>query len=157
MDATAQLTSGEEGLVTAVALRICSSEVGIGLAHFRPWLVVGNRSVRATLTNIAFEQGGRKHQGCWVGEQMHHGSGHQTSCADVSCCSVHLFSTSIPHLSVPEHFDLLCRTDREVALRAAARYIDLLLHHLVNVHVCIFPCPKLTATEGSSMFSGLLA
>ena len=38
----------------------------------------------------------------------------------------------------PEHFDLLCRTDREVALRAAARYIDLLLHHLVNVHVCAF-------------------
>ena len=41
-------------------------------------------------------------------------------------------------MSVPEHFDLLCRTDREVALRAAARYIDLLLHHLVNVHVCAF-------------------
>ena len=58
--------------------------------------------------------------------------------ADVSC-SVHLFSTSIlPHLSVPEHFDLLCRTDREVALRAAARYIGLLLHHLVNVYECAF-------------------
>ena len=41
-------------------------------------------------------------------------------------------------MSVPEHFDLLCRTDREVALRAAARYIDLLLHHLVNAHVCAF-------------------
>ena len=61
----------------------------------------------------------------------------------------------LPFLSVLENFDLLCRTDREVALRAAARYIDLLLHHLVNVHVYIFPYP--TATEGSSMFSGLLA
>ena len=58
-------------------------------------------------------------------------------------------------LSVPERLDLLCRADREVALRAAARYINLLLHHLVNVHVCISPYP--TATEGSSMFSGLLA
>ena len=67
-------------------------------------------------------------------------------------------------MSVPEHFDLLCRTDREVALRAAARYIDLLLLHHVYVHVCMFPYPKVvninkltaTATEGSSMFSGLL-
>ena len=58
-------------------------------------------------------------------------------------------------MSVPERLDLLCRTDREVALRATARYIGLLLHHLVYVHVCIFLCP--TATEGSSMFSGLLA
>ena len=41
-------------------------------------------------------------------------------------------------MSVPERLDLLCRTDREVALRAAARYIDLLLRHLVNVHVCAF-------------------
>ena len=41
-------------------------------------------------------------------------------------------------MSVPERLDLLCRTDREVALRAAARYIDLLLHHLVNIHVCAF-------------------
>ena len=41
-------------------------------------------------------------------------------------------------MSVPERLDLLCRTDREVALRAAARYIDLLLHHLVNVYVCAF-------------------
>ena len=44
----------------------------------------------------------------------------------------------LPLLSVPERLDLLCRTDREVALRAAARYIDLLLHHLVNVYVCAF-------------------
>ena len=41
-------------------------------------------------------------------------------------------------MSVPERLDLLCRTDREVALRAAARYIDLLLHHFVNVYVCAF-------------------
>ena len=40
-------------------------------------------------------------------------------------------------MSVPERFDLLCRTDREVALRAAARYIDLLLHHHECVHVCV--------------------
>ena len=40
-------------------------------------------------------------------------------------------------MSVPERLDLLCRTDREVALRAVARYIDLLFHHLVNVHVYI--------------------
>ena len=60
----------------------------------------------------------------------------------------------LPLLSVLERLDLLCRTDREVALRAAARYIGLLLHHHVYVHVCMFPYP--TATEGSSMFSGLL-
>ena len=41
-------------------------------------------------------------------------------------------------MSVPERFDLFCRTDREVALRAAARYIVLLLHHLVNVYECAF-------------------
>ena len=64
---------------------------------------------------------------------------------------MHILDLNPPGLlSVPEHFDLLCRTDREVALRAAARYccsidvsmyrcmhIDLLLHHLVNVlYVC---------------------
>ena len=37
-------------------------------------------------------------------------------------------------MSVPERLDLLCRTDREVALRAAVRYISLLLHH--HVYVC---------------------
>ena len=41
-------------------------------------------------------------------------------------------------LSVPERLDLLCRADREVALRAAARYIDLLLHHHECVHVCVY-------------------
>ena len=35
-------------------------------------------------------------------------------------------------MSVPERLDLLCRTDREVALRAAARYIDLLLHRHIQ-------------------------
>ena len=45
-------------------------------------------------------------------------------------------------MSVPERLDLLCRTDREVALRAAARYIDLLLHHLVNVNIAAFPDRK---------------
>ena len=47
----------------------------------------------------------------------------------------------LPLLSVLERLDLLCRTDREVALRATARYIGLLLHHPVYVHVCIFPYP----------------
>ena len=44
----------------------------------------------------------------------------------------------LPFLSVPERLDLLCRADREVALRAAARYIDLLLHHHECVHVCVY-------------------
>ena len=49
----------------------------------------------------------------------------------------------LPLLSVLERLDLLCRTDREVALRAAARYISLLLHH----HVCMFPYPTATLRE----------
>ena len=56
----------------------------------------------------------------------------------MSWCPSNLDLSILPLLSVPERLDLLCRTDREVALRAAARYIDLLLHHLVNVHVCAF-------------------
>ena len=46
----------------------------------------------------------------------------------------------LPLLSVLERLDLLCRklTDREVALRAAARCIGLLLHHYVYIHVCIY-------------------
>ena len=55
-------------------------------------------------------------------------------CATSSINSLDLLI--LPLLSVPERLDLLCRADREVALRAAARYIDLLLHHLVNV--CAF-------------------
>ena len=72
---------------------------------------------------------------------MHNASGHhQTSSPDVTRGVRLSYSRplNLPLLSVPERLDLLCRTDREVALRAAARYIDLLLHHLVNVHVCAF-------------------
>ena len=49
----------------------CLVPGGLGLAHFRPWLVVRNRSVRACAdVHSIWAQGGRKHQGCWVGEQM---------------------------------------------------------------------------------------
>ena len=59
-------------------------------------------------------------------------------------------------MSVPERLDLLCRTDREVALRAAARYIDLLLHHLVNVHVCAFSLILLLQQKGHRCSAGYL-
>ena len=64
---------------------------------------------------------------------------HQTSglmCAISSINSLDLLILRL--LSVPERLDLLCRADREVALRAAARYIDLLLHHHECVHVCVY-------------------
>ena len=57
-------------------------------------------------------------------------------CATSSINSLNLLI--LPFLSVPERLDLLCRADREVALRAAARYIDLLLHHHECVHVCVY-------------------
>ena len=75
-------------------------------------------------------------------------------CATSSINSLDLLI--LPFLSVPERLDLLCRADREVALRAAARYIDLLLHPM-SVYMCVYMFPYPTATEGSSMFSGLLA
>ena len=61
----------------------------------------------------------------------------QASSLDVVWCPSNLDLSILPLLSVPERLDLLCRTDREVALRAAARYIDLLLHHHVYGHVCV--------------------
>ena len=79
----------------------------------------------------------------------------------MSAVSINSLDLSIlPLLSVPERLDLLCRklTDREVALRATARYIGLQNFFIILcklMYMCIFPYP--TATEGSSMFSGLLA
>ena len=81
----------------------------------------------------------------------------KASSLDVSWCPSNLDLSILPLLSVPERLDLLCRTDREVALRAAARYRSSSSSPCEYVYICmcIFPYP--TATEGSSMFSGLLA
>ena len=71
---------------------------------------------------------------------MQNASGHhQTSSSDVTRGVRLNYSRplNLPFLSVLERLDLLCRTDREVALRAAARYISLLLHHHVYVHVIL--------------------